>query len=165
MDPVGEYPATVAVHEVDVPTTTEAGEQVTDTLLCACVTTTERLAALLVLFESPEYEAVTFASDTEVGVYAVEQVPAARVHADGENVPCPVLDQVMDPAGERPITLAVQMREPPTTTVDDAQFALVDETSITLMTRADGIIPLGGDVLTLAHWDNRDPVWNPTGAG
>jgi hypothetical protein len=109
--PVGELPLTVAVQVVVALTATGLGEQSTVIVVETSdpSTVTVNVPELGPLFESPLYVAVMVTSPGEVPTRSyTEQLPDARMH-EPTTVPSAVRSTV--PAGEFPVTVAVQVVE------------------------------------------------------
>jgi hypothetical protein len=89
-----------------------------------------------------------FVEAVDLGEYETEHRSEDREHTEGENVPAPVLDQVMVPLGELPVTAAVHEVEEPTATTEGVQLTVVVVVELTGVVRepkvAPGITSLGG---------------------
>lgn len=78
------------------------------------------------------------------GVYETEQVPEERVHDAGENFPSPLLDQVIVPEGELPVTVAVHTLGEPRFTGDGEQETEAATAEVRLPKETEGMTPFGG---------------------
>lgn len=84
MIPVGEYPTTVALQVLGLPTRRVAGEQITLVVLVAGETVRVVEPELPMLLESPEYVANIVAPPAPVVETDTKHVPDARVQNVGE---------------------------------------------------------------------------------